>query len=59
MTLEKLNSSLFRPLNASEALMVLGGSADELAPVDGAAGFTYIGRTQRKDGVIDNDYTED
>jgi hypothetical protein len=57
MTLEKLNSSLFKPLNASEAMMVLGGlEAADLAP---AAGFTYLGRTQRKDGVIDNDYAED
>jgi hypothetical protein len=50
--LETLDSSLFVSLNADEALMVLGGLAN-------SAGFTYLGRTERSDGKIDNDYTED
>lgn len=54
--LEKLDSSIFVSLNADEALMVLGGINDSDSV---GAGFTYIGRTQRSDGVIDNDYTED
>ena len=43
-TLETINSSLFQPLNAEEAAMVLGGAAATHTFLDNADGsLTYIG----------------
>jgi hypothetical protein len=44
MNLETINSSLFQPLNAEEAAMVLGGQALAHTFVDNGDGsYTYVG----------------